>query len=57
MEEKLMTDDERIAEEVVVDGLTFVPFLKRDEIRRQVKRVASELRRDLRVSARCLSVS
>ena len=47
MEEKLMTDDERIAEEVVVDGLTFVPFLKRDEIRRQVKRVASELRRDL----------
>lgn len=32
---------------VVVDGLTFVPYLKREEIQEQVKRVASEIRRDL----------
>lgn len=32
---------------VKVDGLTFVPYLKRDEIARQVERVASEIRRDL----------
>lgn len=32
---------------VVVDGLTFVPYLTRDEIEKQVKRVASEIRKDL----------
>ena len=32
---------------VVVDGLTFVPYLTREEIEEQVKRVASEIRRDL----------
>lgn len=32
---------------VKVNGLSFVPYLKREEIDRQVKRVASELRRDL----------
>lgn len=32
---------------VTVDGLTFVPYLTNDEIQAQVKRVASELRRDL----------
>ncbi len=34
-------------EKVVVDGLTFVPYLTREEIQEQVKRVASEIRRDL----------
>lgn len=34
-------------DKVVVDGLTFVPYLKREEIQEQVKRVASEIRRDL----------
>lgn len=34
-------------DKVTVDGLTFVPYLKRDEIQKQVSRVASELRRDL----------
>lgn len=34
-------------EKVVVDGLTFVPYLKREKIQEQVKRVASEIRRDL----------
>ena len=32
---------------VIVDGLTFVPYLTREEIDKQVKRVASELRNDL----------
>lgn len=32
---------------VKVNGLTFVPYLTRDEIACQVKRVAEELRRDL----------
>lgn len=32
---------------LVVNGLTFVPYLPEEEIQRQVKRVASELRRDL----------
>ena len=30
-----------------VDGLTFVPYITREEIQKEVKRVASELRRDL----------
>ena len=34
-------------EKVKIDGLSFVPFLKEGEIQREVKRVASELRRDL----------
>lgn len=34
-------------DKVVVDGLTFVPYLKREEIQKQVKRVASEIRKDL----------
>lgn len=33
---------------VTVDGLTFVPYLTRDKIAEQVKRVASELREDLK---------
>lgn len=32
---------------VTVDGLTFVPYLKRDEIQRQVERVGKALRADL----------
>ena len=34
-------------EEVTIKGLTFVPYLKEEEILKQVKRVASEIRRDL----------
>lgn len=34
-------------DKVTVDGLTFVPYLKQEEIQKQVKRVASEIRRDL----------
>lgn len=34
-------------DKVIVDGLTFVPYLTRDEIQTQVKRVAAEIRRDL----------
>lgn len=34
-------------DKVIVDGLTFVPYLKREEIQEQVKRVANEIRRDL----------
>lgn len=33
---------------VTVDGLTFVPYITRDQIDRQVKRIASELRDDLK---------
>ena len=33
---------------VTVDGLTFVPYITRDKIDREVKRVASELRADLK---------
>ncbi len=36
-------------DKVIVDGLSFVPYLRREEIQEQVKRVASELRRDLEV--------
>lgn len=32
---------------VTVDGLTFVPYLTKEEIQKQVKRVAEEIRRDL----------
>lgn len=32
---------------VKVNGLTFVPYLKRDQIMTEVKRVAEEIRRDL----------
>lgn len=34
-------------DKVIVDGLTFVPYLRRDEILDQVKRVASEIREDM----------
>ena len=34
-------------EDVTIQGLTFVPYLKEEEILKQVKRVASEIRRDL----------
>lgn len=33
-------------DKIVVDGLTFVPYLHREEIANQVKRVASEIKRD-----------
>lgn len=33
---------------VTVDGLTFVPYLTREQIEKEVKRVASELREDLK---------
>lgn len=36
--------------EITVDGLTFVPYLKNEEIQREVSRLANELRRDLRGS-------
>lgn len=36
-----------MSEKVKIDGLTFEPFLKKEEIDAQVKRVAEELRRDL----------
>lgn len=36
---------------ITVDGLTFVPYISREEIHDQVKRVASELRHDLHGSA------
>ena len=32
---------------MTVDGLTFVPYLRREEIQEQVRRVAEELRKDL----------
>lgn len=38
---------ENMENKVKVDGLTFVPYIHQDEIRKQVARVASELRRDL----------
>ncbi len=34
-------------DKVSINGLTFVPYLRREEIRKQVERVASEIRRDL----------
>lgn len=34
-------------DKVTVDGLTFVPYLKREQIQEQVRRVATELRKDL----------
>ncbi|MBD5203481.1 MAG: hypoxanthine phosphoribosyltransferase [Bacteroidales bacterium] len=33
--------------EITINGLTFVPYISRDEIREQVSRVAGEIRRDL----------
>ncbi len=33
--------------QITVDGLTFVPYLTREEISKQVKRVADEVRRDV----------
>ena len=34
-------------EKVKIDGLSFVPFLKEEDIKREVKRVAEELKHDL----------
>lgn len=34
-------------EKVKIDGLSFVPYLKEEDIKREVKRVAEELKRDL----------
>lgn len=34
-------------EKVIVDGLTFVPYLRREEIQKQVKRVAEQIREDM----------
>lgn len=34
-------------EKVVVDGLTFVPYLRREEIQKRVKEIAADLHRDL----------
>lgn len=36
---------------ITVDGLTFVPYITRDMIAEQVKRVASEIREDLKDSS------
>lgn len=33
---------------LTVDGLTFVPYITREEIQKQVKRVAEEIRRDMK---------
>lgn len=33
-------------DKIIVDGLAFVPFIHREEIRKEVKRVAAEIRRD-----------
>lgn len=35
-------------DKIIVDGLTFVPFISREEIDKEVKRVAGELRNDLK---------
>lgn len=37
-------------DKVIVNGLTFVPYLKREMIATEVKRVASEIRKDLKDS-------
>lgn len=37
--------------QITVNGLTFVPYLTRDKIAEQVKRVASEIREDLKGSS------
>lgn len=34
-------------EKVIVDGLTFAPYLKEEEIKNRVKEIAAELRKDL----------
>lgn len=34
-------------DKLIVDGLTFVPYLRREDIQQQVNRIAAELRRDL----------
>lgn len=34
-------------DKIIIDGLEFVPYLKRDTIRKEVERVASELKHDL----------
>ena len=39
-----------VEKEIKVNGLSFVPYLTRDKIAEQVKRVASEIKRDLQDS-------
>lgn len=34
-------------EKVIVDGLTFIPYIKRDEIKARVEEIAAQLRKDL----------
>lgn len=43
----LKTTKSIMEDKVIVDGLTFVPYLGREEIMEQVRRVASEIREDL----------
>ena len=38
------TIENQMEEKVTVDGLTFVPYLRREEIQKEVARVASERR-------------
>ena len=33
-------------EEITINGLTFVPYISREEIGKQVERVAAEIKRD-----------
>ena len=35
-------------DKIIVDGLTFVPYISREEIDKQVKRIATELQNDLK---------
>lgn len=40
----------KMEDKVIVDGLTFVPFITNEEIQREVKRVAEEIRSDMKGS-------
>ena len=42
-------------DKVIVDGLTFVPYITSEEIRQQVERIAAELRKDLQGKGRTSS--
>lgn len=33
-------------EKIIIDGISFVPFIREDEIKKEVKRVAAELKKD-----------
>lgn len=45
---QLQDSDIPMESKVTVDGLTFVPYITRDKISEQVKRVAEEMRNDLK---------